>query len=109
MTPWQVLASAFTISSVAGLAALLRSKQPLTWRAVIAAALYSGCMGFIIAALWMKEYGLAGDPYFILGVAALAGIGGVSVVDLVVIAIRKSGIKLVLGRKAEDDKEEDAA
>lgn len=103
MTPLQVLASSFAISSVGGLAALLRSNQPLTVRAVVACILYCGMLGFIIGALWMKEYGLAGDPYFILAVSGLAGIGGVSVVDLVIIAAKRSGIKLVLSRRKDDE------
>lgn len=108
LTPFQVLASALAISSFAGLAALLRSKQPLTLRAVLSALCYSGAMGTIIAMLWMRRYGLAGDPYFLLGVAGLAGIGGVTVVDLAIIAAKRSGIKLVFSRERED-KEEDAA
>jgi hypothetical protein len=106
LTPLQVLASSFAISSVGGLAALLRSNQPLTVRAVVACILYCGMLGFIIGALWMKEYGLAGDPYFILAVSGLAGIGGVSVVDLVIIAAKRSGIKLVLSR-GKDSKHDD--
>ena len=97
MTPLQVLLSAFGISSFAGIAALLRSNQPLTARAILSAATYSGAMGFIIGSLWMKQYGI-GDPYFLFGVAGLAGIGGVTAIDLVIIAAKKSGIKLVLSR-----------
>lgn len=92
MTPLQVFASAFCVSSFAGLAALLRSDQPLTLRSFASATMYSGSMGLIIAFLWYKNYGEAGDPYFLLGVSGLAGIGGVTVVDLVSIAIKKGGL-----------------
>lgn len=102
LTPLQVFASALAISSFAGLAALLRSNQPITLRAVFSSVCYSGAMGTIIAMLWMKKYGLEGDPYFLLGVAGLAGIGGVNLVDLAIIAARRSGIKLVFSREEHD-------
>jgi hypothetical protein len=103
VTPFQILASAFAISSFAGLAALLRSKQELTVRSVASAVTYSGAMGLIIGMLWMNQYGTTGNPYFLVGVAGLAGIGGVTVIDLALMAAKKSGITLQFSRP--DDKE----
>lgn len=102
VTPFQILASAFAISSFAGLAALLRSKQQMTVRSVLAATCYSGAMGLIIGLLWMQEYGMGGNPYFLLGVSGLAGIGGVTVVDLAVMVAKKSGITLQFARPKDE-------
>lgn len=60
-------------------------------------------MGLIIGLLWYTEYGEK-NPYLMLGVAGLAGIGGVTVIDLAVIAVKKSGISFKIVRAEEEDK-----
>lgn len=79
--PAHVFLSAFSISSIGGLAALLRSNKELTPRAVVSAFLYSGITGLIVALLWYNVFDGAGNIYFLLGVSGLAGIGGATVVD----------------------------
>lgn len=80
--PWQILLSCFTVSSVAGLAQLLRSSKPLTFRAVFSALLYSGISGLIIGLLWFNWFHGSENTYFLIGISGLAGIGSVSVLDL---------------------------
>ena len=79
VTPFGVFASSGGIASLAGLAALLRSGKPLTTRAVVSAVLNSGIMGFVIAALWYSYF--QGNTYFLIGLSALAGLGGTTLVD----------------------------
>lgn len=95
-TPTQVLAAAFAISSLGGLAGLLRSNAKLSIRSVVSAILYSGLMGLCIALLWYKYFDGDGNVYFLLGVSGLAGIGGTTVIDFIVQAVKKGGLNIVI-------------
>lgn len=88
--PPVLFAWTFGLSSLAGLAALLRSGHELTWRAVVSSMLNSGMLGLVIGLTWYKYYG-ADDAsvYFVLGVSTLAGLGGVSLVDFFVQLLKK--------------------
>ncbi len=81
LEPLQVFLSALALSSFGGLAALLRGNQPLSARLVIAAIAYSGLAGLTIALLWYNYFSDQGNIYFLLGVSALAGVGGTTVID----------------------------
>lgn len=81
---------AFGLGSAAGLAALLRSKAKLTWRTVAASLLYNGLAS--MAAAWVLEDRLHGSPGVLAGVCVLSGIGGASVLDVVV-----AGVRVTLG------------
>lgn len=104
---WQsiyVLLSAFAISSLGGLAALLRSHKPLNLRTVLSALLYSGMMGLIIALMWYNVFAGRENLYFLLGVSGLAGIGGVTVVDFIVQVFKRGGLNVRIEPKdGEDD------
>ena len=104
--PNHVLAAAFTISSLGGLAALLRSKQKLTWRTVIAAVLWSGISGLLIALAWFNYFNDQGNIYFLLFVSGLAGIGGTTVVDLVIQLFKAGGVNITISPKHKDDGDE---
>ncbi len=85
LTPFQVLAGCLTVSSLAGLAALLRSKQALTWRNVIATCLYSGMFGLIYGLIWFEWFdGENQNFFFLIGTSGLVGLGGASLLDFVV-------------------------
>lgn len=94
MTPFQVFLASFSIASLGGLAALLRSERELTWRSTISAILYSGVMGVIIALLWYNYFDGKGNLYFLLAVSGLAGIGGTTAVDFVIQVIKKGGVHI---------------
>jgi len=110
-TPLQVLISAFSISSLAGLAALLRSEKQLSIRVVLSTILYSGMSGVIIALIWYRHFGSAGNGegsiFFLLGISGLAGIGGTTMLDFVVEVIKKGGINITFapGEKQDDQDE----
>lgn len=102
LTPLQVFLSALGISSLGGLAALLRSKKQLTPRAVAAAVVYSGALGMIIALLWYNKF-RDGNLYFMLGVSGLAGIGGMTALDFIVTALKKGGVNIIIQRRGDED------
>lgn len=105
----KVIAAAFGVSSIGGLAALLRSNKKLSWRNVFAALLYSGMMGMIIGLLWYNYFDGKGNIAFLLGVSALAGIGGVTVTDFVIQCLSRGGIDIIVhphGGKSRDETEE---
>lgn len=78
-----IFIASFTIASLGGLAALLRSGKDLTVRAVLGALLYSGVIGLIIGLMWYNYFEGQGNIPFLLAVSGLAGIGGATVIDLV--------------------------
>jgi hypothetical protein len=84
LSPLEVFVSCFSISSLAGLAALLRGGKPLTWRSVAATTLYSGIFGLVIGLLWYNYFGGDNNVYFLIGVSGLAGLGGTSLLEFVV-------------------------
>lgn len=77
------LISIGVLSSLGGLASLLRSGKNINPREVFAALLNSGLIGIVIALLWWNKFG-HDNLYFLVGVSGLAGIGGASVIDLAV-------------------------
>lgn len=94
--PKLALSAAFAISSLGGLAAMLRSNKPLNFRVVVSAFLYSGMMGLIIALLWYNYFDGSGNIYFLLGVSGLAGVGGTTVLDFVLQALKHGGVNITI-------------
>lgn len=101
--PLWVFVSAFLISALGGLAGLLRSTQPIHARTLAAATLYSGVMGLIIALLWYNHFEGLGNVYFLLGISGLAGIGGVSFVDLIIKVAKRGGLQITISPAEEDE------
>lgn len=102
LTALQVFLSCFGISSFAGLAALLRSGKPLTWRSSIAAFLYSGMFGLVVGLLWYQYFGGKDNVYFLIGVSGLAGLGGMSLLDFAVQGIMK-GFNIKISTEGQDE------
>lgn len=98
-SPHWLFSMSFTISSLAGVAALLRSGAPLTARVLVSAILNSGLFGLGIALVWYENYGGANHPWFMLGVSLLAGLGGTSLLDFAFQAIRE-GLRVYATRIA---------
>jgi hypothetical protein len=76
-----LLAAVVPVSSLAGLAALLRSGRTVTKLAVLSALLNSGLFGLASGALLLHHYGLD-YPWMIFGICTLAGLGGNSLLEV---------------------------
>jgi hypothetical protein len=92
--PVQFLLSAASVASFAGLAALLRSGRRVTWLAVLSAMLNSALVGLAIATLWFTKFRDANDPYFLIGVCILAGLGGNTLLEFGLAVLRNGGINI---------------
>lgn len=96
-----LLSIIFPVTSLAGLAQLLRSGKELDKRSVCSAILYSGLTGVGIAAMMIHYFG-AENWAMILGVSVLSGLGGTSATDFVVLFLRK-GLSQVI-KSMEDER-----
>ena len=101
LSAFDVLLSCFSISSLGGLAALLRSGKPLHWRTIISALLYSGVVGLVIGLVWYRYFSGQDNIYFLIGVSGLAGLGGTTLLDFVVQAISRGGINIQISPKRD--------
>ncbi len=81
LTPIELFTAAFTIGSFAGVARLLNSNESLGLRVLLAAILKSGIAALTISLLLHNFYG-TDNPYALLGVSALAGMGAIDIVDI---------------------------
>lgn len=104
LTPLEVFVSCFSISSLAGLASLLRSGKALTWRLVVATLLYSGIFGLVIGLLWFNYFGGQNNIFFLIGVSGLAGLGGTTLLDFIVQGLANGfNIKITASKADEDE------
>lgn len=78
---------AFLTSSLAGLAELLRSDRAITARAVAAATLHAGLWGIAIVGITYHRW--TDSIWTLIGFCILSGIGGATVTDFVVSAIKR--------------------
>ena len=92
--PWIIGMVAFFGASFAGLATQLRNGKTLTFRSVSAAMMNSGFIGTII---FLIGYQMFSDnlPYLI-GMCLLAGIGGATMLDFILTALKKNGIIITI-------------
>ena len=87
-----VFVSAFVVSALAGLAALLRTKEKIGVHNVLAALFNSGFLGLGISLLWYNQY--RDNIYFLVGICVVAGLGGMATVEFVLMAIKKGGFSI---------------
>lgn len=103
LSPIEVFLSAFSICSVAGLASYLRSGRELTARQVFSAMLNSGLLGLAIAFLWYRYFNGKDNIWFLLGVSLLAGLGGASLLDFILMLCKRGGVKVVVSPADEEE------
>ena len=87
--PFARMARIFTFISFAGLAAVLRSGQELSARAVLSATIGSAVFGLGVAVAWCTRYGGGEHLGFVGAVSSLAGVGCSSLLDSVLHAVRR--------------------
>ncbi len=91
-----VFVAAFLVSAFAGLAALLRSPSPLTIRSAVTSFLNCGSMGLAVSLVWYSQF--KDNPYVLVGMCGMAGLGGLATVEWLVESLKKFGL---LGKVAE--------
>jgi len=97
---WTFVA-AFGIAALAGLAALLRSKQEIRWRNFLSAILYSGIVGLIVSMIAHKYF--EQNIPLLLAISGLSGIGGATTLDLVRMLLRGKLDIRVIPRSEDND------
>ena len=99
--PYVLFYFVFILSGIAGLAALLRTANPINPRQWLSSFLNSGLFGVGLTLLWYHYYGEnhKHSPVFIIGVSLLAGLGGVSLLDFFFAAV-KNGLETYVQRVA---------
>ncbi len=103
-TPVEVILACLVLSSVGGLAALLRSGAQLTWRAILSAMLYSGMFGVVYGLISFNYFGGNEQNYFFLiGSSGLVGLGGTTLIDFVIQVVAKGGVNIVIKTKNPAD------
>jgi len=101
--PPTVFTATFAISSLAGLAQLLRSGKELSRRNILSAMLNSGIFGLVIALVWWEKYSVEPQGiWFLMGVSLMAGLGGVTLLDFAIEMIRGTG-KISITVENDDD------
>lgn len=93
--PVRLVSYTFAASSLAGLAALLRSGQEITPRQLAAATLSAGLLGAGIMLVWW-DWMDGRYPWFMLGVSLLAGLGGVNMLEFVIQLVQSAARAYVM-------------
>jgi uncharacterized membrane protein len=93
ISPWLFFGGVYLIASIGGIAALLRSKEPLSARYVFSALLNSGIAGLIVGMVMWHVYE-GKQPYLIFAISAAAGLGGATTLDVLFhLVMKKLGLK----------------
>lgn len=75
-----IFLTSFAVAALAGLAALLRSGNPLTTKSTLSALLNSGFLGLAMSLLWYSSF--RDNIYFLVGLSVLSGLGGNLTIEL---------------------------
>lgn len=102
--PYLQFLATFSVSSFAGLAALLRSGEKLNFRVVASAMLNSGFLGLVIFMCWGGG-GAAGNIWALMGISILAGLGGNTAIDFA-LSLFKSIVQAKYGIKDKEEKKD---
>lgn len=102
LDPISVFLSCFSIASLGGIANLLRGQKPLQMRVILATLIYSGLTGLVIGLVWFNHYRDT-NVYFLIGISGLAGLGGTTLLDVLVQIMSRGGVKISI--QPQEDKE----
>lgn len=103
MSPFQLLCWSSGIGAAAGFVALLKSKQELTPRSIVAVPAYAGAMGFVVAASLMDKDGTVGNAFLVLAMSVIQGLAGLTAFGLLLSVAKKSGISLQFSRSKDEE------
>ncbi len=83
----QLFATAFGVSGLGGLAALLRSSQKVTRKSVATYTLNTGAVGLAIALIWYTQF--RDNLQLLVGLCVVAGLSGMASVDFLLEATKR--------------------
>lgn len=101
LDPITLFLTAFGISALAGVAALLRTTKELSARTLISAGLNAGAIGMAIALVLFTYF--KDNTWFLLGLCLLAGLGGMTCFGFILAILEKGGINIRVNIKPEGD------
>lgn len=102
---WAPLAFTSFISSIAGIALMLRMNKTVSKKDVTV-AVFSSCAACAIVFMLLHDYLVDRAPSLLYGVSCLAGAGGASTLDLLLIMLRNWSVKKGLLKKTDTEKKE---
>jgi hypothetical protein len=91
-----VFCSAFGVAAFAGLATFLRFARSINWLSVLSAMLNSGFLGLAIALIWYRHYCQEENISGLIGICALAGMGGSTLSDIFWSILSGAGVKVII-------------
>lgn len=87
MEHYLIFVTAFGVSALGGLAALLRSNLEVTRKNVATYVLNTGCVGLGVSLVWWHQFQTS--PEVLVGICVVAGLSGIQSVDLLVAGVKK--------------------
>lgn len=102
--PLLIFFSAFTLSALAGVAALLRSRQELTVRTVFSVILNTGVLGLAICLLLFTYY--KDNACFLVGLCGFAGLGGLTFMGFILQVLKQGGVSIQVTPLVETKEDE---
>lgn len=87
--------SAFAVSGLAGLAALLRSGAPLRVLGICSSVLNGGLLGMGLSMVWLESF--RETPHVLVGLCILLGLGGVPTLEFILGLLRRGGLTIRVG------------
>lgn len=98
LDPLTLFVLSFLISSLAGVAALLRSSQELTVRTILSVILNTGILGLGISLLLFTYF--KDNAYFLIGLSVFAGLGGLTFVGFILQVFKQGGVDITVAPKS---------
>jgi hypothetical protein len=91
-----VFLSAFGVAAFAGLATFLRFARKITWLSVLSAMLNAGSLGLAIGLIWYRHFCREENISGLIGICALAGMGGSTLSDVFWSILSGAGVKVII-------------
>lgn len=85
-----VFAASALVTGLAGLAALLRSSQPITWLGIAGTFLNSSLLGLGLSLVWYGQFETA--PHALVGILVLVGLSGQPTLEFILKLFLRGGL-----------------
>lgn len=92
----RVLACTFVIAACSGFAAMLRSGKEYSLKEAISVTLNSGLLGLVVGLLWYNSFASRNNLSLLVGLAALAGLSGMTLIEFISNWSRGHGVNIVI-------------